>query len=609
MSDHATTVPAKRIPTRWIAFILTSLTLPTLLLAARCMMPQEKPPMPAGTGTVGGVPLFASWPKDAQPEVAIVSTGQTYGFLSPCGCSRPQKGGLERRANFIKMLRDKGWPVAALDLGDMTPMKFDPNKPTQTPRVPEQDRLKYEYMMKALAEMGYSAVGVGIQEFDHQLWHLLSMYTLQKPNEAPFVLAANLGTLDPAGAFLPPAKSFSVPNARPMIDSYEVVNQDKKAQGGAKNHVGLGVVGLIGPSVEEKLKTVDKTFAVGKIDDTLPGVLAAMKTDAKKPLINVLLYSGSKDETAKLAEKYPDFNLIVCTSEESLPPQYPMLVNNNRTFVVQVGHKGQNVGVVGVFKTAQGYELKYQLVELGEEYLTPKGDEAAKANTVLQLLEQYTAKVKKDNLLAKHTEKPQLHEAQITNPKENLTFVGSESCQACHPNEYKIWKESKHSHAMEALEKYAERPSLRQFDGDCVQCHTVGFRYQSGYKNDTDTPKLRHVGCESCHGPGSGHVAAPNNKELLASLSKWKINPNAKLPSKEQLEKKAKFLEKPDANPDVKFEPAEQLVVNAVQTRCMSCHDQENDPKFDLYKYMPQIWHSGFKPAAANGGLPPGANK
>ena len=28
---------------------------------------------------------------------------------------------------------------------------------------------------------------------------------------------------------------------------------------------------------------------------------------------------------------------------------------------------------------------------------------------------------------------------------------------------------------------------------------------------------------------------------------------------------------------------------------CMKCHDPENDPKFDLNKYMPKIWHSGMK--------------
>jgi nitrate reductase cytochrome c-type subunit len=555
-------------------------------------MPEDKPKAAtAGEPTVGGVPLFATWPKDAKPEVAIVLTGQTYGYLSPCGCSRPQKGGLERRANFIKLIREKGWPVVALDLGDLAPPK----------KVQEQDHLKYEYTMKALAEMGYSAVGLGVQDFDQQLWHLLSKYTLQKPNEPPIILAANLGGKD-GGAVVPREKLFDVPGKRPMVEAYDVVHEDRKAAR-PRPHLPVGVVGVLGPTVAEKVAQIDKSFVVAKADDTLPGVVAALKAEAKKPVINVLLYAGSKDDTEKLAQQYPDFNVILCQSEESEPPQFPTVANNGKTFVIQVGHKGQNLGVVGVFKAGNGYELKYQLVPLGEEFLTPKGEEAAKANATLQLLEQYTAKVKKENLLAKYVEKPIPHEAQIEHDAANLSFVGSDKCTACHPNEFKVWAESKHGHALDALEKIADRPGLRQFDGDCVQCHTVGFGYKTGYTNEAATPHLKHVGCESCHGPGSGHVANPADKGFLASMSKWKSAPTDKLPAKDVLKKLAET--KPGEAAAVQIKPAEQRLVTAVSARCMKCHDQENDPKFDVYKYMPKVWHSGFKAQA--GGLPPNA--
>ena len=41
---------------------------------------------------------------------------------------------------------------------------------------------------------------------------------------------------------------------------------------------------------------------------------------------------------------------------------------------------------------------------------------------------------------------------------------------------------------------------------DCVTCHVVGYRYQSGFVNPEETPELKDVGCEQCHGPGSKHV-------------------------------------------------------------------------------------------------------
>src|SRR5829696_1170878 len=66
---------------------------------------------PKAQPTVGGTPLFGAWPKEQKPEQVLVLSGQTYGYLSPCGCSRPQKGGLERRYNLMQSLRGKGWHV------------------------------------------------------------------------------------------------------------------------------------------------------------------------------------------------------------------------------------------------------------------------------------------------------------------------------------------------------------------------------------------------------------------------------------------------------------------------------------------------------------------
>ena len=60
------------------------------------------------------------------------------GYLLPCGCSRPQFGGLERRFNLLAVLRQQGWPVAAFDLGDI-PQREGPRKLANI-----QGKLKYE---------------------------------------------------------------------------------------------------------------------------------------------------------------------------------------------------------------------------------------------------------------------------------------------------------------------------------------------------------------------------------------------------------------------------------------------------------------------------------
>src|SRR5262245_15741109 len=62
--------------------------------------------------------LFQNWPQKT-PDVAILLTGEQHGYLKFCGCSQPQYGGFERRYNFIAKLREKGWPIACVDLGDI----------------------------------------------------------------------------------------------------------------------------------------------------------------------------------------------------------------------------------------------------------------------------------------------------------------------------------------------------------------------------------------------------------------------------------------------------------------------------------------------------------
>jgi hypothetical protein len=563
------------------------LTVPTGFYMARCLSETPEPaaadPAPlSAVPTVGGVPLFATWPKDRRPDAAIVLTGQTWGYLRPCGCSAHQKGGLERRANLIASLKEKGWPVTAADLGDIAPPKIG---------VHEQNMLKYSTAMEALKEMGYAAVGVGEYDFNQQLFELLARYTYQKPGESPVVLCANLVGLDEQKNVTPREELFQQGEGlRPAVEAIEVVEV-----GG----VAVGFTAVVGKDLYERIQKVDPTFGFLANDAVLKQSLAAMDAHPKRPAVRVLLYQGSKEDATKVAAAFPAFNVILCQSTiaEAEPPQFPTVLNNGQTILVQVGHKGMSLGVVGVFKTGNGYDLKYQLIPLTEDFITP--DEKVEGHAVLNLLEQYALEVKKQNFLAQFTARPQPHAAQIQFPNANLTFIGSERCQACHPAEYQAWKDSKHSHAMEALEKYATRPSNRQFDGECVVCHSVGFGLVSGHINDEKTPHLRHVGCESCHGPGSGHAANPTDKSLFAALSPWKTKPEDMLPPVEVLNKLAEV--KLGEPLPVQVTPQQQQVMTAVAATCMKCHDTENDPNFDLNKYMPKIWHSGMKPGASVG--------
>ena len=538
---------------------------------------------------------FSTWPQ-RKPDLAILLTGQTYGYLSPCGCSRPQLGGLERRANLVNELKSKGWPLVALDLGDIAP--------PHNHGVKAQNLLKYKSSMQALKTMGYLAVGLGEYDFATQIYDLLMTYTLNASGQPPIILAANLLTVqrDNSGKVIKTfglAEGFpSVSGGRPMVDDCEIST--------AAGRPAIGIVSTLGPPTAGKVGKHDSTLEFDQDDKgevtSAPAItkaLAKMDADPAKPKLRVLLYVGTLDDAKLAAEAFPQFQLILCQSDDPEPPSFPAVVNGGKTTIAQVGHKGRSVGVAGAFANATGgFDIHYQLVPLTEDYITSAGQEAG--NQVLGLLEDYALEVKRQDLLKQYVSKQILHSAQIRHPRDNLSYAGSDSCLKCHPAEHAKWSSSPHSHAYDSLVHKATRPSKRQFDGECLVCHTVGLEYQTGFQNADKTPQLKNNGCENCHGPGSAHNADPTNRTFFDSLSPWKQKPSDRLPDLATMERLSKLTPSELEVAKGKLPGNQRDVLDAVDQTCLKCHNAENDPKFNLLTYWPKVTHSNLQQKTAS---------
>jgi hypothetical protein len=478
----------------------------------RRMSQEETPPASTAVEISGQADssFCRGWPK---PDVAIVLSGQQHGYLQPCGCSEPQMGGLARRFNMIQTLRKRGWTVVAGDLGDIAQ------------RSGPQALLKYKYSMRALRLLNYSGVGIGNNEMSLGLFQVLGEFALEE--HSPRVLSANLKD-----------KEGKYPD---MIGSTIV-------SAGKDDTPKVGFAGIVGSRVARLSQDPDVRF--DPEEKALPAALAEL--NKQNADIRVLLYQGTIEEARACAKRFPQFQIILCLSEDEQASGRPDQVGN--TLIVRVGHKGRDVGVVGVYGgKARGrpVQLSYELVSINPEFETPQGKD--KDNPIHALLQSYAEEVKKGNYLAKYDHHGK-HPVQIEYPQAR--YVGSETCKKCHEEQYAIWEASPHPHAYETLVHKAKRPTLRQYDGECVACHVVGFGNESGFMDEQHTPLLEGVGCESCHGPASLHVAKHKDKKLRAILNPWK--------------RAAK-------NP--------QDLANRISDMCQKCHDLDNSVNFKFEEY------------------------
>jgi hypothetical protein len=263
----------------------------------------------------------------------------------------------------------------------------------------------------------------------------------------------------------------------------------------------------------------------------------------------VLLAHATRDEAVALAKQFPRFDAVVVSDGPSTPPAMPETIEGTKTLLIDVGQKGMDAIVLGLYGDKDKLAWRYQRVPLDSRF--------AASDDMKLLLAAYQEQLKIAGFAGLGL-RPVPHPQVETGGK----FVGSKKCLSCHEISYDIWKKSGHAKAYQTL---AELDPPRNFDPECVSCHVVGwhptkyFPYQSGYESLEKTPELTDVGCESCHGPGEKHCAAElgNNEKLQEKYRK------ASVITKEESRK----------------------------SQCASCHDLDNSPDFDFDAYWPLVEH------------------
>ncbi|KKN87905.1 hypothetical protein LCGC14_0254360 [marine sediment metagenome] len=99
-------------------------------------------------------------------------------------------------------------------------------------------------------------------------------------------------------------------------------------------------------------------------------------------------------------------------------------------------------------------------------------------------------------------------------PSADAKYIGTGKCRACHMDEYRVWRTTKHS------KNFGDLEGDERSNADCIQCHTTGYG-EGGFVSEEETPDLTDTGCEACHGPGSLHAEAAKDAEDAGTEGEW----------------------------------------------------------------------------------------
>lgn len=455
--------------------------------------------------------IFVGWHK---PKVALVISGRQDGYLEPCGCAglERMKGGLTRRHSLFKELKADGWPVVGIDVGGLVK------------GFGRQAELKFHLSVDAMQKMGYDAIALGKSDLRLPAGELLSRVASSEGAPSPF-LSANVAVFGfEAG----------------MTATHRIVDA-----GGLR----IGITSILGSTWQKEINNTDVEMAApeAKLREVLP------KLKERSDLL-VLLAHATMDESKSLAEAFPEFDIVVTGGGHPEPPEhvevFPRGTNPRGTIFVEVGEKGMNAIVLGIYDDGT---IKDQRVPLDSRF--------EDSRDMKEFMRQYQQQLKADGLAG-------LGIRQVPHPRaaELGKFVGSKECESCHEPSYEVWKKTGHADAWKTL---VELEVPRNYDPECISCHVIGwhpteyFPYESGFLSENETPELIDVGCENCHGPGEKHVEAEmgSDEELQKKLQK------AMVVTKEQAQHdKSRW--------------------------CLNCHDLDNSPDFDFEEYWPKVEHS-----------------
>jgi len=473
------------------------------------------------------------------PDLRLVLVTDLKGYLEPCGCTSNPLGGIDRLAAQVGTLRDGKSPVVLLVAGDTF---FDTSQ--LAPARVDQAKRNAKTLAAILDRLEVDAVLPG---------------STDRAQPPAFLRELSRGT------------GFA----------WLVMNGDSELLRISAGDLRLAVIG-----VREGTSSETLAAAVGT---------AQAETD-----LTIVLVDGSRRDANRVgAIDGVDFVVQGGLDEDAPAPPHRV----GRAWALHAGRQGQGLTVVDLYRQKRGEpfvdrsewsrrarveQLARRIEDLASRIagweqagdvnradLDAQRARLAELERERQLLDAPAVEADSNSFFARWIELPKkaprdegvaklmrkhdkaVNEANrvaFANLKplplgpDEVAYVGSEACSACHQQAYAWWRNHAHGLAYLTLQQ-----RNKEYNLDCVSCHVTGYEQPGG---STVTHNLDgalvNVGCESCHGPGAAHTK----------------------------------------NPEV------PVVRDTPESTCVTCHNEEHSDLFDYEAYRKTLVVPGH-------GLPP----
>jgi hypothetical protein len=407
-----------------------------------------------------GVGLWIAGCASSTGSLVVFVSGDSRGYLEPCGCRRDQAGGLPGRARLVSGVAESDRLV--LDVGNLGSGTRD------------YDLLKLKYMLQGMEAIGYDAVNLGKSEAT------LDLDTLRKvldSSKLPFV-SANVV-----------AKS----GRQPITEPFRVIDR-----GGSR----IGVIGVTECEGRDMGPGVEVRPPLEALAEVIPQVRP------KCDYLVVLAFVDA-DTIAEIANKFHEVDAVF---GGDVPQTSSGVQKVNRASVFNVTDRGKVVGKLNLTRNGKTFTIS------NAQGVKILADKLAPPQAIASLLASY-----KDELRERRYELASAEGMETIQTKDSTSneYVGSSTCNSCHTDAHKTWTGSGHSHAFATLEKvksdfdpdclrchtvgyglssgFIDKAKTPKLAGvQCENCHGRGKEHAATQKKTALKPVTAST-CIKCH--------------------------------------------------------------------------------------------------------------